>query len=453
MSSETLPFSNNGGAAGSARPSADSILQNLKGGDTALDFIKNNLKTDESQLDPQKVSDSVALGRESTTTPIQSQTPSSTDIPQVTTTSIFGDVPAGETPKETPKVQTQEPTDPIDEPDIDIPDSSDVQVVSLAENFKRLKTHFKETSKTLKQLQAEKAQVDEELGNFKAGKVVPDILIEQEERISQLEHYEKLHNLKVSKEFREKYISPIASIKTRLGEIAADYEIPKEVIDDAINLTNRRELNGFLSQHFDEVGALEVKQAITQIQELQSEARAAEAEPLKALNNLQADSERVYAERNQQRKIQIANKSKSAWSSALSKIREEGEAVELITQENDPEYNSKVVQPILNSASSEYGKLVSMLAELGIEDLPDNLANALARMVQLAHASAVSIKTRNLATKESRELLANTQRTSHYMRPRIGGANSGGDGGAPKSAPATPTDAANQLINQVMGRR
>jgi hypothetical protein len=143
--------------------------------------------------------------------------------------------------------------------------------------------------------------------------------------------------------------------------------------------------------------------------------------------------------------------SRESWSNALSRIQNEGKALELIPKSTDPEYTEKFVTPILKAASSEYGKLVSMLVDNGLEKLPGDLAYALARMCQLAHASASSLESRASAIQRAEELERNVQRNTRYERPPVGSAFTGGatGGDAPqRSAPLTGADAARAILKK-----
>lgn len=327
-----------------------------------------------------------------------------------------------------------------------------------AQNFKRLRTKLRETSTTLNTYKEENEKVKAELEKFKTGEVVPDLLQEKENEIARLSRYEKLHNLKMSPAYQEKYLKPLGTNQTKLKEIAKDYGIPDEHLDhfvnDALSFTNRADLNRFLSDHFDEVGAMEVKDLISKTKDLQGAAREAEKEPVKMLQEIESEYERVKEIRHVERVNQIRDRSKDAWTKSLQQIRAEGRIEELIFKDNDPEHNEKWAKPIVTKAAQEYGKLVTMLAtECGIENLPDEVAYALARMTQLAHASAAAVETRNAAMQYANELETNTRRTSGMVRPPIGSAGAGSNTGAARPAPASPTEAAEHLISKVLGGR
>ena len=135
---------------------------------------------------------------------------------------------------------------------------------------------------------------------------------------------------------------------------------------------------------------------------------------------------------------------------SLRKIQEEGNVPELIERESDPEYNKKVVTPIRDAAAKEYGKMIKDLADHGLEDLPQPLAFALARMVHLAHASAVSLDRARAAEKELAEVTSNMKRTTNYIRPLRMNGSGNGTAGEQVYQPQSPKEAGQMLVNSVL---
>lgn len=327
-------------------------------------------------------------------------------------------------------------------------------------SLKDMRKLLNETKTTIKAKDAEIEEVKTKLTKYEKGELFPEVIQEKDAEIARLSPFEKLHSLKTSREYREYFVKPMNQLTEKLEAIAKDYDLPPEVAKEALNINNRAELNRFLSNHFDEVGALEVKEVINGIKNLQQNAQAAEAEPAKALADMQAHNQNVEAQRKKHKLGVMANTSRSAWADSLNQIKEEGQIHELIFDDNDSEHNENFVKPIVTQAAAEYGKLVTMLAEAGLEDLPQNVAKALARMSQLAHASAISIHSREQAVKHARELEKNTNRTNGYYRPSMSGSNAGGSGssasGTGALTPGKPTElkqATSEILSKVMGSR
>lgn len=441
-------------------PLARDILAGMKKADSPIDFIRKNLAPPENTVDPTKLikeqEEKRAIADKLVTSPepVKVDTTTTEEAKPSEDASIQYDIELKEpdvvdASNKIPKSDGQAPVD-IDPLEAELDAANQVPA---AENFKKLRIKAKETLKTLAQVQEEKARIEAELNKYKTGEVVPEILQEKENRIAQLSHYEKLHNLKMSPDYQEAFVKPLNKLQTRLSEFAKDYNIPPEQLNKALNITNQADLNRFLSDHFDEIGGLEVKQLLNEVKTIQTKAHDAEKEPAKALAELQEEHTRISQIRNAERKNGIAAKSKEGWVKSLFKIREEGKAQELIMKDTDPEFNDKVVKPIMTAAATEYGKIITLLAENGLENLSEELSFALARMVQLAHASAISIDSREAAIKHAKTLEQNTARTNGFIRPGIGsGRANSPEGGTPK-VHATPQEAAKSLVQSMLSGR
>lgn len=336
-------------------------------------------------------------------------------------------------------------------------DDNELSEASL-ENFKKLRTVYKETKKSLKELEAQKREVEEKLKNY----VPQETLLEKEARIAELARYEKIHNLKASREYRERFVEPINQAQTKLKEILKDYGVPEEHLDQAVSkavsITNHAELNSFLADHFsDHLGAQEAKGLISNIRQIQADARAAESEPERTLENLH---ERMQAEaeaREAQRREQITKTARSAWEETMLEIQKEGQVKELIPVEDDPEFNENYAYKLIKQAASEYGKVITEMAKDGATP-SKAVAKALAKMTALSQVAGVSIVTRNRAMQNAEEIARNAERTSGLYRPNVGGgipARAPADQGAQR--PVAPEDQLKSdvrgLLNQVLSKR
>lgn len=455
-------------AVPAGRPLAADILKGMQDAETPIDFIRNNLRAAPPSTVPQELAAAKDAERTAEEEARQKEAAKALEKPSQPSKETVEGYELNPDKKASPSGTEKAEEKPAEEKKAEEPSKADDKtpeekelealindstVVPAAENFKKLRTKLKETVKTVKELEAEKSKVAKELEEYKSGTVFPEILVEKENEIARLSHYEKLHSLKTSKEYQEKFVKPLEIVNSRLGALAADYEIPEDVIKQAVNIENKADLNRFLSQHFDDVGALEVKQLINEAKGITQAAKAAEAEPSKALDSLKEEHRRVIEFKTAERKAKIAEKSKDSWVDSLLKIKDEGKIIELIMKETDTDHNEKYVKPILTKAATEYGRLIRELAENGLEHLPDDLGLALARMVQLAHATAVAISTRNAALQQAEELQKNVQRVSSLVRPPIGSTGGGASDSIPVRTPASPTEAGQMLLDKVMGRK
>ncbi len=330
--------------------------------------------------------------------------------PQVTTT-------ANPPQESQPKVEEQ-PQHQDDEVDSIIDPKG-----TTAENFKKLRTKLKSLNTRTKELETELQTKSERLQEFETGSIVPEEHKKLLERVSQLEPYEKLYNLKASPAYVESFTKPLDQEISKLREIGQEYGADERILKAALDAKTRPEQNAILARYFDEVGALEVKAIISNIKNIQSKAAEAEKEPEKALATLHDSNKAIVEERKARSREAIGNVSKDAWVDSLVGLRTENMFPEISFREGDTEHNDKIAKPILTKASIEYGKLINALANHGLETLPKDIASALARMVTLAHVSAIASNDRNNLRVE----LANIQnRITHrntINRPGINGVN------------------------------
>jgi len=196
------------------------------------------------------------------------------------------------------------------------------------DNFKRLRTKVKAQEDALKAKDTELQSVAEKLKKYETGEIVPDVLQELQNENAKLSRYEKLHNLKASPEYFNTYVKPLDELTGSLKTLAKEYDLPEEVLDAALNTTSKAELNRFLSDHFDTVGAIEAQGIVTKIKSLKESAVKAEQEPAKELARLQQEQQAIRQEQNARRRKSISEATRSAWSQSYDEICQEGIAVE-----------------------------------------------------------------------------------------------------------------------------
>ena len=329
-----------------------------------------------------------------------------------------------------------------------------------AEHFKKLRTSHREVKKTLAEKIREAEELKDKVTKYETGEIVPDLIRQKDEEIARLSSYEKLVNLKGSKEYKEKYVTPLQDTKAKLKEIFADYGVPQEeldtVINKALNAQKRPELNSFLLDHLgnDELGAAEAKSHIFKAWDIQKQAQEAEAAPAQALEALQQETEALNQHREIERQNKIVSVAKSTWLETLNEVREEGHLLELIHKDDDPEFNANYPDKLLPQAAKEYGKMVTELGKVGVKELPKPLAKAMAKMVMYAISSGVSVETRNRAIDQVSTLTQNLTRHHTQLRPPIGGGVARPTvGGKQVATTLTPEQEAFNIVNSVVSKR
>jgi hypothetical protein len=348
-----------------------------------------------------------------------------------------------------PAAASTEPTD--DDDDID-----SVSDDPIKDNYIKLKTKAKEAVKNYKELKSQYEVAASELAKYKNGEVVPEVLQNLENKVAELSKWEKLHNLKASEEYQDRFVKPLGETTERIKALFKDYGAEDESVEAAVNhalsLESKADLNKFLSANFDVLGAEEARTLIATTKQLREDAKAAELEPAQALERLQLESQAIKQAQDAQRVERIRGTSKNAWVEALTDIRNDGKITELIRKEDDPEFNRKFVDPILTKSSQEYGRLVTELARNGVKELPKEIAKGLANMVLRATAQALAVEARNAALEHASQIQSASSRVDALFRPPVGGGvPRGGRGPAP--APVSPEAAADKLVNTILSKR
>lgn len=410
---------------------ASSIAQKLQHGESPLDFIRKNLRSAGAVEVPR--------AEEPPPEPAASEVKAEAAPESAPESSDEISYDLHPEDKEAPaKEAAKEPAEEV--------------VTDKEENFKLLRKKLGETTSELKAKDKVTKELEERVKKYETGAELPDVLKQKDAEIERLSRFEKLVSLKTSPAYKEAYIKPLEAAKESLKKIAEDYAIPEAVLEEAETFTNVKDLNQFLLNHFDEVGVRDVKDIISKIQTIKSSATEAEKEPLDALAELEKSYEQVETQRKIQATSRIIETSKDAWVDSLLHIKREGKIQELIHKDNDPEYNKTIVEPILQQASSEYGRLVRMLVDGGMEKLPKDVAFALARLVHLAHVSAISIEERRKGREELEEIKETAERTTRYTRPALGSSMGGAGGGAEIEAPRpkSPREAAQAILSKVI---
>jgi len=423
---------------GVTQPLANEIAKKLVSGENPLDFIKRNIAARAgAEIVPEQFLQAEEEKRAATVAPVEPKT----------------EEPTPSIPPEEPKTEIVEPTveqttEVKTEPTEDSPPENSISV-----NFKNVRKILNETKTQLSSKEQELKRLKDELERYKTGEVVPEVLKEKEAEIARLSKYEKLISLKTSPEYQDKFIKPLSNIQQQLTTIANDYKIPPQKLLSALNIRNQADLNRFLTTHLDDGGFLEVKQLIRQAQGIQDQANEAEKEPASVMEKLIQEGEQARAQRVQQQRESIKTTTRSVWSDAYDEVVKEGKALELIYKDDDPEHNQKFVEPIVKQAASEFGKIINMLVESGLEKLPKDLGHALAKAVMLAHASATSLETRTAAINEAEQLLRNQTRNNRIFRPPVGSSTPGVETVPQEGKRMTPAEAGKSLINSILAKK
>ena len=324
------------------------------------------------------------------------------------------------------------------------------QKISLAEKYKLVARAHKDLKKNFKMTAEEKAQLAAELEQYKTGVVESQKLSEYEQQIEDLKQYQHLHNFKMSKEYRENYEKPLTELKDKAINIAVEYGVDPAVLDQAINIDNKKDQNAFLKRAFgDEVGALEARNALEAVRAKIDEVREAEKQPLLALERVRREIAEAEERQATQRIENLIGISKHGWTKALVAAREDGRFPELVMKANDPEHN-KYSEPIIRSAATEYGKFIKFLGAYGIKELPEEVTAMIANRFLISEAAGVLAESRHQHRQRADELLDSNKKYNPLLRPQVGAMNAAP--AKPPSKPSSLTEGVDSLLNSVMKR-
>lgn len=318
------------------------------------------------------------------------------------------------------------------------------------QSFKDMRKILKKVNTELEENKTLLTQTKDELEKYRTGEAVPEVIQQKEERIAQLEHYEKIHGLKMSPEYQQKFVEPYNQVMTQAQKLAKDYGVGDDVLQEALTIENKRELNSFLRSHFDDVGALEVRTLLDTARILNGQARDAEIEPQKAMTQLREEF-RVQQQASEEKRVTtIKHNAQSGWTSALQELSSSGEYPEL-TLTGDVEHD-KIARQVRTEAATEFGKFIKLLGDYGVKDLPPEAAKIVAKRFQLSQASSVMAASRAHHYSRSEELLNQTRRQASMIRPPIGGVADSAPPPAPVRSNSLEQNAEN-LLNSVLQKK
>lgn len=454
-----------------AKISAAEVASALADADNPLDFIRNNLRAQPSIVVPRAEAvppapspASQAANPQASPAPNETaptQAPAQPSQTFVADTDFPFDSPS---PVPPPTAAPSVPPDQKkDEPAVTVEDDEDGEEIqnpllrevagdkkSAKINLKQMRKNYNETKQQLEERNALLEAAQAELQKYKTGEIVPETVQELQERIADLEEFEQLHNFRMSKEYRNKFLNPLNAKSEKARQLATNYNVDPAVLDAAMQQPKGRERNAFLKKHFDDIGALEAKNILDEIESLRTEAQEAELEPGRHLQMLRQESEMNEATQEAERLERIKSNTRGGWLEGLNELRNTGEYPMLSLKEGDENHN-KMAKPILEEASKEFGKFIRLLGEKGMKEIPAPVAKILAQRFLLSQLAPLSAASAMAHWKRADEVIKTSERITPFIRPALGG---GPVNGAPSNGSAapgglTPDKAANLLLQKI----
>lgn len=291
------------------------------------------------------------------------------------------------------------------------------------ENFKNLRNALKASNFRVSELETELKAKEEELKKLDSVSELEAQLQEANSKLEKLQKYEDIIGLYGTEGFKEEYYDKVDSIKSDIMDIARDYGVEDSIIDQAIQITNQRQLNEFLGQYFDVYSVQDIRKNIKEIQNILEAREDAENNPVKTREYLLANFAKKKDAMDKQARENIKLASMSAWTEMSETYSNPTSGVDILQEKRGDKNHNDTREGILNTASQEFGKLMAMLTDNGLKSLPSNVARALASRFQLGEVAAYAIVQSEGLKKENDELKAELKKFTNYSRP-LGNAGS-----------------------------
>lgn len=333
-----------------------------------------------------------------------------------------------------------------EDPIIDPLETQPKKKKTKADNMKNLRNSLKESRTTIDDLTT---QLETATGKVKD---IPDIetlqktLEEKDTRIEELKKFEDLLGLYQTDGFKEKYYDGVDNQISAAVDIAKDYEVSEDIINQAVKITNRKELTAHLLNYFDQVSINDVRPLIIEAQKLLKERDEVELKPAQTKEELISLMRNKTETTKAQASETVKNSMSSAWQD-ITTLYSANESLKVLKKISGNEEHNKIRESLLTNSSEEFGKAMSALVDNGLKQIPSNLAKALAARFQLGEAAAHMAAENHSLLEELTQLKKELRTVNGYTRPLSNGNNVTSSG-----APLTtePPKGNSQIASTVM---
>lgn len=267
-------------------------------------------------------------------------------------------------PSDEPDPEPEPNEDPEPEPDAD----PDVSKETNLKNLRQIASRFKTEKSTL---EAKVAELETQLQSRPDNKGLQDKITELSDRVKTLEPYELVFALHNNPAFKKKFVEGSQSLISEMTQIAEDYDVEKEAVNELLTATNRKQIDEILEELFSSSSARNDLKTLKQKYDgLQRERREWEKKPNEILTKVRSDEAQTEAEKNQRRDLHLNSVLEEGWERALSsldKLPKEQKIYELVEIPGKKDHNEKVARPTLNQARN--------LMQAGLEHIEKMIRN------------------------------------------------------------------------------
>lgn len=267
----------------------------------------------------------------------------------------------------------------------------DMQVPAKPGRYTAMREKFGELIGAHKELKKAAREAQEKLAAYESGEKMPSDYEELRERVTYLEKFERIHDMKNSRQYQETRLKPLNESIDSLTTLVKEYRGDDALVQRILKAPDRPTRNGILSRIFDPVAAQEASALVGKIHSLQQQMAQDEASPGEAMQQLEAEFAATETERVASARARTAQMAQSSWDKALRDGRSKGFG-DLTYREGDTTHNENVVKPLVTKAGQEYNKVMTALLELGLNEVPEELASMLASNLVIGYAGAAAIQ-------------------------------------------------------------
>lgn len=350
---------------------------------------------------------------------------------QVTTP--VADKPVEEKPKSdtTPpvfKTESETPEEEMSDEDFSDPLDADLVKAPKLKSIKDLRNQLKVVRTRETQLRTRNEELEAENVRLAAFQEKMDELEQANERVKQLETYEQIFDIHNNPQFQEKYIQGAAAITNEAKGIAQQYKVNPNIVDQALTITNRKDLNDFLKKSgLDEYGVPEIRQYVLHLQALNEERTQLEKSPVEARETLAV----MYRENEGKRQKEVSKvlqeRSANAWNQIIGYYSRGETAIEAFKDKpGDPEHTERR-NTVFNRANGEFSKVMGSLVGLGLKDMPAPIAQTLAARFQLSEWTGEFIAENKVLKEKVKALEEQLKDNDSYSRPAFSSSSRNGD--------------------------
>lgn len=306
-----------------------------------------------------------------------------------------------------------------------------------AENMKNLRNIIKTEKEKSAELERERDALRAKVENVLQAEEVQNVIKEKDSRIKELEKYEDLLGLYKTDGFKEAYYDSIDNLTGEAKQVATEYGLEEAVVDQALTISNRKELNEYLSQYLDPIGVGDIRKYILDAQAVAVERHKAEQNPKQARSELVEIMKRTRETRAAEVREKLKTRMKTSWDSMLSIYSDEDSGIDILKDVSGDAQHAEIKENVLKRAETDFGKAVGVLVAAGVQDIPAEVVKAFAARFQLSEVAGYLANSNKQLKAEVDSLSKELKKVNGYTRPL---SKSSGTGKTSHKAPEIATD-------------